>query len=324
MWDLLRVLRKFPNFRTTDALLFLGDYVDRGDYSIEVVTLLLALRCAYPSHVFLLRGNHEFPHINREYGFFGEVMSVYHSPAVWECFNALFASLPLAAVIAGAIFCVHGGPSPELTSLDMLRSLSFPIRNYEGNALVSDLVWSDPQDGIAAFANNHRGSGLLFGPAAVEEFLKQTNLKLLIRAHQCVCDGYLTFAQNMGVTVFSSSEYCHVEHNRCGAVYVTAKRKIELYTLGPDWRTTGPCVTMTLGKGIGMRRIFAKPAGWVAASTPALGREPPPIRPIVGGASRRVSVMRPLARPARTARSPARQVRRSSTLTLAVHSSSLW
>ena len=52
--------------------LFLGDWVDRGKFSLETVCTLFALKCQYPARVFLVRGNHEDPGINRHMGFYDE------------------------------------------------------------------------------------------------------------------------------------------------------------------------------------------------------------------------------------------------------------
>jgi diadenosine tetraphosphatase ApaH/serine/threonine PP2A family protein phosphatase len=260
--DLLRILRHHSDYATTTSLLFLGDYVDRGAHSVPVIVLLLALLCKHPSTIFLLRGNHEFAHINRVYGFFDEIMSFCNNSDLWGQFQTVFSYLPLAAIVDSQLFCVHGGLSPELTSLEQISKLSLPIRDYFVDPMIADLVWSDPSDRILDFVDNQRGSGVLFGIHAVKTFLGECGLKAIIRAHQCVGDGWLTFAENCGITVFSSSDYCKLQHNRAAVIRVTEDAKLEFFCVTDD--SGKPKVTMCYAQQLGLKRVFARTQGEVA------------------------------------------------------------
>ena len=275
MSDLLHILQRFPHYKS-ESLLFLGDYVDRGAHSIAVITLLLALLCKYPKRVFLIRGNHEFSHVNRMYGFFSEIINTYFGDDLWDEFQTVFAWMPLAAVVGDKIFCVHGGLSPQLKGLHQIKDLARPIENYDDDPMVSDLVWSDPNEGVSMYADNERGSGVLFGYQAMRDFLTGVGMKVLVRAHQCVADGYSVFGQSAGVTVFSSSEYCSLMHNRCGVLYVNDKGNIEIYSFcSDDFGVAPPKLVMAVRKDLGMRKVFQPTQPAQPAPKPGMKKKEP-------------------------------------------------
>lgn len=98
-----------------------GDFVDRGFYSVETFLLLLALKVRYPERMTLIRGNHESRQITQVYGFYDECQRKYGSTNVWRWCCEVFDYLALGAVVDGRVFCVHGGLSPNLQSIDQVR-----------------------------------------------------------------------------------------------------------------------------------------------------------------------------------------------------------
>ncbi len=125
--------------------LFMGDYVDRGYYSIETVSVLVCLKVRYPSRMHILRGNHESRQITQVYGFYDECVRKYGSGDVWKMFTDLFDFLPLTAVIEDNIFCLHGGLSPSIDTLDHIRQLD-RVQEVPHEGPMCDLLWSDPDD----------------------------------------------------------------------------------------------------------------------------------------------------------------------------------
>lgn len=105
--------------------LFLGDYVDRAKQSIEVIALTFCYKIKYPEQFFLLRGNHECASLNRIYGFYDECKRRY-SVKLWRIFCDCFNCLPVAAVVADKILCMHGGISPDLDHLSQIFDIPRP------------------------------------------------------------------------------------------------------------------------------------------------------------------------------------------------------
>ncbi|KPI84925.1 putative serine/threonine protein phosphatase pp1(59) [Leptomonas seymouri] len=213
-YDLLRLF-ELGGYPPESNYIFLGDYVDRGEQSLESVCLLFAYKLRFPENFFLLRGNHESSSISRIYGFFDECKRRF-SVRLWKLFTDTFNCMPVAGLVEGRILCMHGGLSPELHSLDQIRRILRPT-DVPDSGLICDLLWSDPADEpIVGFGDNDRGVSWTFGENVVESIVQNFDLDLICRAHQVVDEGYLFFAKRKLVTVFSAPNYCG-EFNNYGA-----------------------------------------------------------------------------------------------------------
>ena len=190
--------------------LMMGDYVDRGYYSVETVTLVMTLKVRYRDRVHLLRGNHESRQITQVYGFYDECLRKYGNANVWKYFTDLFDFLPLTCLIENRIFCPHGGLSPSLDTLDHIRVLD-RVQEVPHEGPICDLLWSDPDD-RCGWGISPRGAGYSFGQDISEQFNHANNLVRIARAHQLVMNGYNWTHERNVVTVFSAPNYCY----RCG------------------------------------------------------------------------------------------------------------
>jgi serine/threonine-protein phosphatase 4 catalytic subunit len=187
--------------------LFLGDYVDRGYFSLETFLLLLCLKIRHPNRITLLRGNHESRQTTQAYGFYDEVLRKFNDSTMWELFNTVFDVLPLCAVIGGKVFCVHGGLCPLLTDIEQIQRLERK-KEVPERGPICDLLWSDPEN-IPNFTISPRGAGYLFGETAVRTFNHKNKLTLICRAHQLANDGYTEWFDRRLFTVWSAPNYCY-------------------------------------------------------------------------------------------------------------------
>ncbi|XP_064441478.1 serine/threonine-protein phosphatase 2B catalytic subunit gamma isoform isoform X3 [Mirounga angustirostris] len=227
--------------------LFLGDYVDRGYFSIECVLFLWSLKINHPKTVFLLRGNHECRHLT-EYFTFKQECRIKYSEQVYDACMETFDCLPLAALLNQQFLCVHGGMSPEITSLDDIKKLD-RFKEPPAFGPVCDLLWSDPSEDygnektLEHYTHNTvRGCSYFYSYPAVCEFLQNNNLLSIIRAHEAQDAGYRMYrkSQTTGfpslITIFSAPNYLDVYNNkvmgnlrplRVDLIFGTAKSHLE-------------------------------------------------------------------------------------------------
>ena len=112
--------------------------MDRGHNSVETFQFLLCLKARYPDCITLLRGNHESRQITQVYGFYEECVRKYGNANPWKYCVEVFDYLNLAALIDNKVFCVHGGLSPILRTIDQIQvfkiqKITNGSYNYESN-----------------------------------------------------------------------------------------------------------------------------------------------------------------------------------------------
>lgn len=209
--------------------LFLGDYVDRGYFSIECVLYLWSLKIWYPDSLFLLRGNHECRHLTDYFTFKLECKHKY-SERIYDACMESFCALPLAAIMNKQFLCIHGGLSPELQTIDDLRSLD-RFREPPTSGLMCDILWADPVEDFGSektqesFVHNHvRGCSYFFTYQAACQFLDRNQLLSIIRAHEAQDQGYRMYRKTKTtgfpsvMTIFSAPNYLDVYNNKAAVI----------------------------------------------------------------------------------------------------------
>jgi len=204
--------------------LFLGDFVDRGAFSIEVLVLLYSIKINYPKTVYMLRGNHECRQMTTFFNFRSECLYKYDQE-IYDLFMDSFDLLPLSCIINGKFIALHGGISPELKTIEDIKRID-RFKETPKQGIFCDLLWSDPvenEHGICEStfrSNDVRGCSYFYGSDAVNKFLDNNNLLSVIRAHEAQLDGFKMHTWSgksdfpMVITIFSAPNYCDVYNNK--------------------------------------------------------------------------------------------------------------
>jgi len=209
--DTLLKLNEKINENKPEVVIFLGDIVDRGPKQLECLLIVLALKILDPHKYYLLKGNHETLEMNQYYGFFQDFNYRFKNSDKFNEILELYNLLPLCAIINSTILCLHGGIPQDNDILNKLRGVKTKEIKSILNSISQGLfqiMWNDPKAGLKGFSESFRGSGIkFFGQNVFDNFMKENNLKLLIRAHECFPEGYKWFFNNHLLSIFSSANY---------------------------------------------------------------------------------------------------------------------
>lgn len=234
-FDLLKLF-EVTGYPPNTRLLFLGDFVDRGYFGIEVILTLFTLKINHPEHLFMLRGNHECRHLASFFTFQEECLVKYNEEIFEKCMRA-FDSLPLAAIAAKQFLCVHGGLSPYVTSVADIEAID-RFSEPPTSGPFCDLLWADPTENYGdeppeadLFKQNGvRGCSYNFSYKAVCAFLRQNKLLCMIRAHEVQQSGYRMYKGQVSnpkfpslITVFSAPNYLDLYGNKAAVILYDGK-----------------------------------------------------------------------------------------------------
>jgi serine/threonine-protein phosphatase 2B catalytic subunit len=164
---------------------------------------------------------------------------------VYEMFLKSFCALPLAAIMNKQFFCVHGGISPELKTIDDIQKLDRFIEP-PATGIMCDLLWSDPAKEYGSEAgsehflhNGARGCSYHYTYKGVCAFLDRNKLLCMIRAHEVQEQGYTIHKANKStgfpslITIFSAPNYLDAYKNKAAVLAYTDNINIKQFNASP-------------------------------------------------------------------------------------------
>jgi len=242
-YDLLKCLEVGGNPENTKYL-FLGDYVDRGAFSIECVLLLCAIKLNYKNTVLMIRGNHECRQMTSFFNFKQEC-EVKYDLEVYEKIMEAFDNLPICCMINEKFIAIHGGISPDIQQIADISKINRFSEPPKSGAMC-DLLWSDPCEkdeealNVGWLQNTTRGCSYVFGAKAAAPFLSKNDIISIIRAHEAQLEGFKMYKWKNSVdfpsviTIFSAPNYCDVYNNKAAVIkFVNNTVNIQQYNYSP-------------------------------------------------------------------------------------------
>ncbi|MHA1646054.1 MAG: metallophosphoesterase family protein [Promethearchaeota archaeon] len=217
----LRIVQPFLEEKV-DGLLFLGDYVDRGEYSFLNLMFLICLSIVWPDRVILLRGNHEDLELNVIFGFYGELQRYFKNnqrfQAVLAIIDALYNLMSLVAITPEKSVCMHAGITKDLVKLNIIKKLPKPHKDYQNiedlslkqklGKILYEFRWNDPLDKELDDPNEKSYHGYeYFTKEEVRQFLKLNKMKRIIKSHEDIRGGFAEIFPHQLYHVFSSEPY---------------------------------------------------------------------------------------------------------------------
>lgn len=252
--------------------LFLGNYVDRGKYSLETIFLLLALKLKYPDQLHLLRGAHEDRKVNKLYGFAEECEKrlgedINDPGSIYQRVNKLFDHMPLAALVADKLLCVHSGiGASTLKSLQEIDNIYRPTEvtkepSTTAQSILLDLMWSDPLLGEPENLTMSEEKREIFGSGSIPQkftqdrltkFMKDNNLHMIIRSHEIVQEGYEPSPNGALITITSVTDYMGKYQNAAAITIIRKNNEIQPKVIFPQSNSMEDEIAKRAGMGKSM------------------------------------------------------------------------
>jgi len=249
--DLMRFFSSFGN--PSDIILngdiyifnyiFLGNFIDLGFESLEIIFLLIALKVKFPKNIFLIRGNHEDINLNKYNGLIDECKeklndNINDNESIFILLNDLFNYLPFGIIIDQNILCIHSGIGNNIKLISDIENIKRPINIDLNNkeSIVYQLLYSECQENenynikINNYENNNNNNNdnnknicKFYSKNHLNEFMTENKIELIITSHKFINDGIKSFFNDKLIVVNSSTDFLDKYDNVGGMLYVAKK-----------------------------------------------------------------------------------------------------